>query len=70
VEGTNSADAIGYTGPCPPEGDDPHRYEFTIYALDDRVSERLDAGASADELLDAIECCVMSRGTLIGTYGR
>lgn len=70
VEGTNSAGDVGYTGPCPPDGDDPHHYEFTIYALDDRVSERLDTGASADELLSAIECCVLSRGTLIGTYGR
>ena len=23
----------GYGGPCPPVGDKPHRYEFTVYAL-------------------------------------
>jgi Raf kinase inhibitor-like YbhB/YbcL family protein len=70
VEGTNSSGDVGYTGPCPPPGDDPHRYEFTIYALDERVSEGLEAGASADELLSAIDCCVRSQGTLTGTYGR
>ena len=24
---------IGYGGPCPPVGDKPHRYQFTIFAL-------------------------------------
>jgi Raf kinase inhibitor-like YbhB/YbcL family protein len=24
----------GYGGPCPPVGDPPHRYVFTVYALD------------------------------------
>lgn len=23
----------GYGGPCPPEGDDPHRYQFNLYAV-------------------------------------
>jgi Raf kinase inhibitor-like YbhB/YbcL family protein len=31
----------GYGGPCPPEGDHPHRYLFTVFA----VSENLDVGA-------------------------
>lgn len=70
VEGTNSSGDVGYAGPCPPGGDDPHRYEFTIYALDEPVSERIEPGASAEELLSAIDCCVRSQGTLTGTYGR
>ena len=24
----------GYGGPCPPKGNNPHRYHFTVYALD------------------------------------
>jgi Raf kinase inhibitor-like YbhB/YbcL family protein len=31
--GTNGFGDIGYGGPCPPEGDEPHRYRFTVYAL-------------------------------------
>ena len=29
----NDTGASGYQGPCPPEGDAPHRYIITIYAL-------------------------------------
>jgi hypothetical protein len=25
--------ATGYIGPCPPEGDHPHRYLFTVFAV-------------------------------------
>lgn len=27
----------GYGGPCPPKGDKPHRYIFTVYALKDKI---------------------------------
>jgi Raf kinase inhibitor-like YbhB/YbcL family protein len=30
----NSFGASGYGGPCPPRGHDPHRYVFTLEALD------------------------------------
>jgi phosphatidylethanolamine-binding protein (PEBP) family uncharacterized protein len=26
-------EAVGYKGPCPPKGDPPHRYRFTLTAL-------------------------------------
>lgn len=29
----NSSGAFGYAGPCPPKGDRPHEYKFTVYAL-------------------------------------
>jgi hypothetical protein len=34
VNGTNDGGGIGYTGPCPPEGDITHHYQFTVVALD------------------------------------
>lgn len=70
VEGVNDADEVGYGGPCPPEGDTPHRYELTLYALNRAVTSDLGEGATLDEVLVPIECCVESKGTLIGTYGR
>jgi Raf kinase inhibitor-like YbhB/YbcL family protein len=33
VQGHTDFGAAGYGGPCPPEGDKPHKYVFTLYAL-------------------------------------
>ncbi|HET9459577.1 MAG TPA: YbhB/YbcL family Raf kinase inhibitor-like protein [Sphingomicrobium sp.] len=30
----NSFGRSGYSGPCPPQGHGPHRYQFKLYALD------------------------------------
>ena len=27
----------GYGGPCPPEGDHPHRYPFTVHACNSKL---------------------------------
>lgn len=34
LEVENDFDELHYGGPCPPRGDKPHRYVFTLYALD------------------------------------
>jgi Raf kinase inhibitor-like YbhB/YbcL family protein len=34
VNGVNDGGGVGYTGPCPPEGDITHHYRFTVVALD------------------------------------
>src|ERR1700758_4583414 len=36
----------GYGGPCPPKGDKPHRYIFTVFAVDGDTLP-VDASASA-----------------------
>jgi Raf kinase inhibitor-like YbhB/YbcL family protein len=36
----------GYGGPCPPAGDQPHRYIFTIHALRDRLAVDADASGA------------------------
>ena len=33
VEGRTDFGKPGYGGPCPPKGDKPHRYVFTVFAL-------------------------------------
>jgi Raf kinase inhibitor-like YbhB/YbcL family protein len=69
-EGTNGQGDTGYAGPCPPEGDGPHHYEFGVYALSSAVGAGLESGLGYDEVVDAIGCCVQVFGTLTGTYER
>src|ERR1700704_315375 len=39
--------APGYGGPCPPEGDHPHRYLFTIFAVGgDKLAVKADTSAA------------------------
>jgi Raf kinase inhibitor-like YbhB/YbcL family protein len=39
--------APGYGGPCPPAGDPPHRYVFTVFALKiDKIDVTADAGGA------------------------
>src|SRR3984893_4840919 len=33
VQGRNGTSTVGYAGPCPPQGDHPHRYLFTLFAV-------------------------------------
>ena len=47
-QATTSFGAPGYGGPCPPAGDKPHRYVFTLYALN---AEKLDLPANATQAL-------------------
>lgn len=68
VEGRNDFDDDGYGGPRPPEGDDPHRYFFTLYAASESLG--VSAGASADELRTALQGKDLASATLVGTYQR
>lgn len=59
---------FGYDGPCPPWNDSiPHRYVFTLYALD---VERcpLEGHFSGSDVRAAIEAHVLAAATLTGTY--
>jgi Raf kinase inhibitor-like YbhB/YbcL family protein len=64
----NSAGTTKYAPPCPPKGDAPHRYVFTIYALKERIATK--SGAPASEAIDDIEKAALARGTLTARYGR
>jgi Raf kinase inhibitor-like YbhB/YbcL family protein len=68
VQTENSSGKPEYGGPCPPEGDDPHRYNFTIYALDDTLD--LGADASPDDVRNAIDGHALAKGVLTGKFGR
>lgn len=67
LQGKNDFGRIGYGGPCPPSGC-PHRYRFTVYALDKSLD--LDADASKKQVLDAMRGHILVQGQLTGTYQR
>jgi Raf kinase inhibitor-like YbhB/YbcL family protein len=58
----------GWGGPCPPPGDKPHRYVFTLYAL---KVDRLDpAGGTASLAGYMVNGNAIAKATLIGKFGR
>lgn len=69
VQGRNDYGAIGYGGPCPPPGDKPHRYIFTVFALKAPKID-LDASASAAVIGFNLNANVIARATVTAYYGR
>jgi Raf kinase inhibitor-like YbhB/YbcL family protein len=58
----------GYDGPAPPWNDSiPHRYEFTVYALDVETLG-VDEGFSRDALDAAMAGHVLATASITGTY--
>jgi Raf kinase inhibitor-like YbhB/YbcL family protein len=59
----------GYGGPCPPEGDKPHRYVFMLYALD---VPKLDVpkGATASLAGFMINAHAIGKASATGMFGR
>jgi Raf kinase inhibitor-like YbhB/YbcL family protein len=58
-----------YQGPCPGKGDKPHRYVFTLYALN---TDRIDvpSGASAAYVGFNLRAHQVGKATLTAMYGR
>jgi Raf kinase inhibitor-like YbhB/YbcL family protein len=67
-QGATSFGSPGYGGPCPPEGDGPHEYVFTVTAL--KRSLNLKEGAQPAELQRVAECCVIGSGRASAFYER
>ncbi len=59
----------GWGGPCPPAGDKPHRYNFTLHAL---KVDKLDIPANATASLAGfmIQSHSIGKTTLTGLYSR
>jgi Raf kinase inhibitor-like YbhB/YbcL family protein len=59
----------GYGGPCPPAGDKPHHYQFSVYAL--KVKNLpLDKNASGAMVGFYIHQNLLGKAVLTATYGR
>lgn len=58
----------GYLGPCPPPGDKPHRYIFTLYALSEPLG--LAPNSSAAVAGFSLNGKVLAKTSLTGYYSR
>lgn len=68
VEGTNGFGDVGWAGPCPPPGDEPHTYVFDVVAVAEPTG--LAPGFTASELREAVDDHALATARLSGRYGR
>ena len=61
--------APGYGGPCPPAGDHPHRYLFTVFAV---KTERLDVSAESSAAVVGynLHFNTLAKAAIMGLYKR
>ena len=69
VEIVNDYGVSAFGGPCPPKGDQPHRYIFTVHALD---VEKLDLKPETNTPVAGfmINAHTIGKASLISYYGR
>lgn len=69
VQSRTDFGAPGYGGPCPPAGDKPHRYVFTVYAL--KVDQLpLNPDASGAMVGFNLNATALAKATLTARHGR
>jgi Raf kinase inhibitor-like YbhB/YbcL family protein len=69
IQSRNDFGEAGYGGPCPPPGDKPHRYEFTVYALNvDKLP--VDETAPAATVSYYLQQNMIDKAVLRATYAR
>jgi len=66
-QGKNTWGRLGYNGPAPPPGK-PHRYFFRLYALTQPLE--LEAGATRQQVDEALQGKILAEAQWMGTYGR
>jgi Raf kinase inhibitor-like YbhB/YbcL family protein len=69
VQGRTDFGSAGYGGPCPPAGDKPHRYVFTVFAL---KTEKLELPADATAALVGfnLNANTIAKAKFTALYGR
>jgi len=68
TSGYNDFSAASYCGPCPPKGDIPHRYIFTVYALDVERLEGVGEGTTGATVVFNMAGHVLASGSLTGLF--
>ena len=69
VQSRTDFGVAAWGGPCPPQGDKPHRYIFTVYAL---KTDKLDVPADATAALTGymIHGNMLGKASFTAKYGR
>ncbi|WP_158058026.1 YbhB/YbcL family Raf kinase inhibitor-like protein [Halorussus halophilus] len=67
-QGENDFGEVGYRGPCPPKGDSPHEYRFTLYVLDEELD--VEAGASRPPVQNELDAKTRDSAQFSGQFGR
>ena len=69
IQGRSDFGVSAWGGTCPPQGDKPHRYIFTVYAL---KTDKLDIPADATAALTGymIHGNMLEKASFTATYGR
>ena len=69
LEIANDYGIVTFGGPCPPKGDKPHRYVFTVYALDvPKLDLKPDTKAPVAGYM--INVHTIAKASLVAYYGR
>ncbi len=68
IQSQISFNSTGYSGPCPPLGDKPHRYIVTVYALKQTLP--LDSKSSAELVDRSIQKNKLASASIIAMYHR
>lgn len=69
VQSRGDAGASHYVGPCPPPGDQAHRYVITVYAM--KVPKlRVDARSSGAAVISALHAETIAKASLTYRFGR
>ncbi|NNN06655.1 MAG: kinase inhibitor [Elusimicrobia bacterium] len=69
VQGRTDYGQSGYGGPCPPAGDKPHHYQFTVWALKVETLP-LDGNSSGALVGFMLNANVLAKARLTARYGR
>ena len=69
VGGTNTSGTTTYVGPCPPVGDQPHHYVFSVYALDLQPGT-LAPALARDAFLQAVRGHILAASSIVLRYAR
>ena len=70
IQGRTDFGAPGYGGPCPPKGDKPHHYTFTVYALKVATLPSVDANSPAAMVGYFLNANALGKASLTAVYGR